>query len=75
MHYLARWTVGRWPGPPGTVAVGLFASAQVLLHLLAVNLAMARLQLNARLLLAESLEFYLAVSGVFLFWYWFFMRP
>ena len=36
---------------------------------------MARLQLNARLLLAESLEFYLAVSGVFLFWYWFFDAP
>jgi hypothetical protein len=57
------------------LALGLVASAQLLLHLLAVNLAMVRLQLSARLLLAESLELYLAVNGLFLFWYWFFDAP
>ena len=60
---------------PWLLALGLLASAQLLLHLLAVNLAMVRLQLSARLLLAESLELYLAVNGLFLFWYWFFDAP
>lgn len=57
------------------LALGLLASAQLLVHLLAVNLAMARLQLSARLLLAESLELYVAVNGLFVFWYWFFDAP
>lgn len=60
---------------PWLLALGLLASAQLLLHLLAVNLAMVRLQLSARLLLGESLELYLAVNGLFLFWYWFFDAP
>lgn len=54
------------------LVLGLLASTQLLFHLLVVSLAMVRLQLSSGLLLVESLELYLAVNGLFLYWYWFF---
>lgn len=57
------------------LVLGLVGSVKLLLHLLAVNMAMMRLQLSAGVLLAESLELYLAVNGLFIFWYWFCDAP
>jgi hypothetical protein len=57
---------------PSLFVLGLLASTQLLFHLLVVSLAMVRLQLSSGLLLVESLELYLAVNGLFLYWYWFF---
>ncbi len=55
--------------------IGLMASLQLVTNIISVNITIYRLHIDSYELLAESLELYIAINLVFVFWYWYLDYP